>query len=93
MRESLIRAGFSEKEVNTYSSHSLRRGFVNFTDANGITMHQIMKRVGLKRPSTAIPYIDESDAIVDKLIKGIELSKMVDNVMLQNVTPYKSETD
>lgn len=57
LRRILEQAGIA---ADTYSSHSLRRGFANWASANGWDIKSLMSYVGWKDMKSALRYIDAS---------------------------------
>lgn len=60
----LLRRILSAAEVadaNTYSSHSLRRGFATWASANGWELHVLMEYVGWKSVASVTRYVDSQD--------------------------------
>lgn len=58
MRASLTAAGMAEDDVNSYSSHSLRRGFATEFSERGGGLTALMAWVGWKDPANAAKYHD-----------------------------------
>jgi integrase len=59
LRERLKQAGLADAE--TFTSHSLRRGFASWANANRWGVKTLMEYVGWKNAETAIRYIDAPD--------------------------------
>jgi integrase len=59
LRSVLARAGIVE--VESYSGHSLRRGFATWANANGWDVKALMEYVGWKDIKSAMRYIDGAD--------------------------------
>ncbi|TDR38375.1 site-specific recombinase XerD [Tahibacter aquaticus] len=78
-RRMLSRAGLASPE--TYSSHSLRRGFAGWADANGWDVKTLMQYVGWKDVHSAMRYIDGKDAFAQQLIES-QLPVMPKDVIL-----------
>ncbi|MDA3920503.1 MAG: site-specific integrase [Salinisphaera sp.] len=60
LRQLFLRAGLASPE--TYSGHSLRRGFAGWASANGWDARALMEYVGWKDIHSAMRYIDAPDA-------------------------------
>ncbi|UXI66042.1 site-specific integrase [Tahibacter amnicola] len=56
LRRALTRAGVTQ--ANTYSGHSLRRGFASWANANGWDIKSLMQYVGWRKVDTAMRYVD-----------------------------------
>lgn len=54
---------------NTYSSHSLRRGFAGWANANGWDVKTLMEYVGWKDVQSAMRYIEGADAFAQQRIE------------------------
>lgn len=69
----LLRAAFSDAGLaspETYSGHSLRRGFAAWADANGWNVKALMEYVGWKDVNSAMRYIDGADAFSQQRIEA-----------------------
>lgn len=67
LRRTLASAGLDA--ADSYSSHSLRRGFAGWASANGWDVKTLMEYVGWKDPQSAMRYIDARDAFAQKRIE------------------------
>lgn len=67
MRNLFTRAGLDTPE--TFSSHSLRRGFAGWANANGWDVKTLMEYVGWKDVKSAMRYIDAADPFAGQHIK------------------------
>lgn len=67
LRRTLESAGLDA--ADSYSSHSLRRGFAGWASANGWDVKTLMEYVGWKDPQSALRYIDAKDAFAQKRIE------------------------
>lgn len=67
LRKTLESAGLHS--ADSYSSHSLRRGFAGWASANGWDVKTLMEYVGWKDPQSAMRYIDARDAFAQKRIE------------------------
>lgn len=56
LRSALYRAGICDAE--SYSSHSMRRGFATWANESGVCIHSIMGYIGWKTVSVAVGYAD-----------------------------------
>lgn len=68
MRNLFTRAGLDTPE--TFSSHSLRRGFAGWANANGWDVKTLMEYVGWKDIKSAMRYIDAADPFAGQHIKN-----------------------
>jgi len=70
LRRILREAGADE--ADTYSSHSLRRGFASWASANGWELKELMEHVGWRNATSAMRYIDVSKkAMKAKFERGL----------------------
>jgi len=70
LRRILKDAGTQEAE--SYSSHSLRRGFAGWASANGWDLKELMEHVGWRDVGSAMRYIDiPQDAMKSKFERGL----------------------
>jgi site-specific recombinase XerD len=61
--------------AESYSSHSLRRGFAGWASANGWDLKEMMEHVGWRDVSSALRYVDVSqDALKGKFERGLASS-------------------
>lgn len=67
LRRLFTRAGMASPE--TYSGHSLRRGFAGWASANGWDVRALMEYVGWKDMHSAMRYIDAPDAFGQQRIE------------------------
>ncbi len=58
LRRAFAQAGLAQ--ANTFSGHSLRRGFANWANANGWDIKSLMAYVGWRKVDTAMRYVDAS---------------------------------
>ncbi|MBV1777451.1 site-specific integrase [Burkholderiaceae bacterium DAT-1] len=59
-------------DVETFSSHSLRRGFASWADANGWDIRELMEYVGWKDMRSALHYVDISGQnLQDRFERGL----------------------
>ena len=68
----LLRDLFSDAHIldpNSYSSHSLRRGFATWASANGWDIKTLMEYVGWKDMQSALRYIDGTDPFARERIE------------------------
>jgi integrase len=68
LRRLFTRAGLVSPE--TYSGHSLRRGFAGWASANGWDVRALMEYVGWKDVHSAMRYIDAPDAFGQQRIEA-----------------------
>lgn len=68
LRQLLTRAGVTA--VDGYSSHSLRRGFAGWANANGWDMKALMEYVGWRDVRSAMRYIDGGDPFARRRIEA-----------------------
>lgn len=68
LRRLFTRAGLASPE--TYSGHSLRRGFAGWASANGWDVRALMEYVGWKDMHSAMRYIDVPDAFGQQRIEA-----------------------
>nr|WP_232435481.1 site-specific integrase [Burkholderia ubonensis] len=69
----LLRALFREAGLstpNSYSSHSLRRGFATWANSNGWDLKMLMEYVGWKDVRSAMRYIDAADPFAQRRIES-----------------------
>ncbi|WP_377154957.1 tyrosine-type recombinase/integrase [Roseateles sp. UC29_93] len=65
------------QEADTYSSHSLRRGFAGWASANGWDLKELMEHVGWRDLSSAMRYIDvPQDAVKSKIERALAASSI-----------------
>ncbi|MDT0618600.1 site-specific integrase [Salinisphaera sp. P385] len=76
LRQLFLRAGLASPE--TYSGHSLRRGFAGWASANGWDARALMEYVGWKDIHSAMRYIDAPDAFGRERIEAA-LAALPDN--------------
>lgn len=70
LRKILAEAGVAEAQ--SYSSHSLRRGFAGWASANGWDIKDLMEHVGWRDVSSALRYIDKpQDSMKAKFEKAL----------------------
>lgn len=70
LRKILAEAGVTEAQ--SYSSHSLRRGFAGWASANGWDIKDLMEHVGWRDVSSALRYIDKpQDSMKAKFEKAL----------------------
>ncbi|MFT3931055.1 MAG: site-specific integrase [Spongiibacteraceae bacterium] len=74
LRELFRIAGIDDP--TSYSSHSLRRGFATWANANGWDIKTLMEYVGWKDVQSAMRYIDVGDAFVRQRIEQAILPSM-----------------
>ncbi|MEW9624370.1 site-specific integrase [Rhodanobacter geophilus] len=67
LRRLFVRAGLASPE--SYSGHSLRRGFAGWASANGWDVRALMEYVGWKDMHSAMRYIDAPDAFGQQRIE------------------------
>lgn len=71
----LLRSVFAQAGLagpDTYSSHSLRRGFAGWANANGWDVKTLMEYVGWKDVHSAMRYIDGVDSFgQDRIERGL----------------------
>lgn len=73
LRRILEEAGAAEAQ--SYSSHSLRRGFANWASGNGWDLKELMEHVGWRDVSSALRYVDVSqDSLKSKFERGLAAS-------------------
>jgi integrase len=59
-------------DADTYSSHSLRRGFAGWASANGWELKELMEHVGWRDVNSALRYIDiPQDSMKSKFERGL----------------------
>lgn len=68
LRRLFTKAGLASPE--TYSGHSLRRGFAGWANANGWDVRALMEYVGWKDVQSAMRYIDAPDAFGQQRIES-----------------------
>lgn len=68
LRQVLTKAGVVN--ADTYSGHSLRRGFAGWASANGWDVRALMEYVGWKDVHSAMRYIDAPDAFGQQRIEA-----------------------
>jgi len=68
MRDAMVRSGMEPQEAESYSSHSLRRGFANFAIEQGASAQELMDWVGWKEISTAIAYLKSNQSLHQSLL-------------------------
>ncbi len=68
LRQLLTRAGLTA--VDDYSSHSLRRGFAGWANANGWDVKALMEYVGWRDMRSAIRYLDGGDPFARQRIEA-----------------------
>lgn len=56
-------------DAQAYSSHSLRRGFANWADANGWDIKALMEYVGWRDVKSAMRYLDADDPFAQQRIE------------------------
>lgn len=66
LRDLFCNAGILSPE--SYSSHSLRRGFANWANSNGWDMKTLMEYVGWKDINSALRYIESTDPFQQRRI-------------------------
>lgn len=69
----LLRRLFRDAELpepDSYSSHSLRRGFATWANENGWAVQDLMEYVGWKDIKSAMRYIDRADAFSQNRIES-----------------------
>lgn len=70
LRSLFRRAGI--EDADSYSSHSLRRGFANWAKSSGWDLKELMEYVGWKDVSSALRYLDRSqDDLASKFERGL----------------------
>lgn len=57
--------------VDEYSSHSLRRGFATWANANGWELRALMDYVGWKNVGSASRYVDTTDPYHRELLERL----------------------
>ncbi|OWQ48137.1 tyrosine-type recombinase/integrase [Roseateles noduli] len=63
------------QEADTYSSHSLRRGFAGWASANGWDLKELMEHVGWRDVGSAMRYIDvPQDSVKAKIERALATS-------------------
>lgn len=67
LRKTLQSAGLDA--ADSYTSHSLRRGFAGWASTNGWDVKTLMEYVGWKDPQSAMRYIDAKDAFAQNRIE------------------------
>ncbi len=65
LRTLLMKSGVSDSQ--SYSAHSMRRGFATYAVANGTNLQELMSYVGWKDASSAMRYIESSDDLTHSL--------------------------
>jgi len=68
LRDLLHQAGIADSD--RYSSHSLRRGFATWANANGWDVKALMEYVGWRDVASALKYIEGSDSFAQRRIEA-----------------------
>ena len=68
LRRMFVQAGVAS--ANTFSGHSLRRGFASWANANGWDVKALMEYVGWKDVRSAMRYVDGPDAFGQQRIEA-----------------------
>lgn len=69
LRDLFVDAGIAD--ADTYSSHSLRRGFATWANANGWDIKMLMEYVGWKDMQSALRYIEAKDPFARERIEQV----------------------
>lgn len=86
LRRILEDAGTQEPE--SYSSHSLRRGFAGWASANGWDLKELMEHVGWRDVGSALRYIDvPQDAMKSKFERALANSAPAPTEAGESTTP------
>ena len=82
LRELMQKAGLTNAQ--SYSSHSLRRGFASWANANGWDLKSLMQYVGWKDTKSALRYIET---------QGLSVQQRIESALSQTATepdaPYE----
>jgi integrase len=83
------------QDADTYSSHSLRRGFAGWASSNGWDLKELMEHVGWRDVSSAMRYIDISqEATRSKFEKALANSASASpSATAQMVAPHVPEIE
>lgn len=67
LKKLLQQAGLAHSQ--TYSAHSLRRGFASWANTNHWDIKSLMQYVGWKHSNTALKYIDNNESLLEQRIE------------------------
>lgn len=70
--------------TQSYSSHSLRRGFASWANANEWDLKSLMQYVGWKDTKSALRYIDT---------QGSSAQQRIESALSQTTTEFATYTD
>ena len=68
LRTLMKKSGLSN--ADSYSSHSLRRGFATWANSNQWNLKDLMQYVGWKDANSVLRYIEANDSSVQKRIES-----------------------
>lgn len=77
LRSLFVSAGV--EHANSYSSHSLRRGFANWARSSGWDLKELMEYVGWRDFNSALRYLNDSgDKLAERFEQGLDRARLRD---------------